>query len=147
MVTRTKTVYNIKNFPDIKSRLFAWSAQFSPVAWLDSNDYPHHHNAYDAILAVGMHHQAQWLNSYKALQDAVGDDWLFGFFSYEFSNAWEQIVPTNPAYISVPKLQFFNPEKIWLLQGDTLTALYSSDANADGDFAQLVSTPPLEFTE
>lgn len=147
MVTRTKTVHNIKNFPDIKSRLFAWSAQFSPVAWLDSNDYPHHHNAYDAILAVGMHPQAQWLNSYNALQNAVGDDWLFGFFSYEFSNAWEQIVPTNPAYISVPKLQFFNPEKIWLLQGDTLTALYSSDANADEDFAQLVSTPPLDFTE
>ena len=147
MVTRTKTVFNVKNLPNIKAKLFAWAAHSSPVAWLDSNEYPHHNNTYDAMLALNMSPEKQWVNDYTSLQQVVGNEWLFGFFNYEFSNAWEQIVPTNPAYISVPKLQFFNPEKIWLLQGDTLTALYSSDANADEDFAQVLETTPFTDSE
>ncbi|NCG03861.1 MAG: aminodeoxychorismate synthase component I [Bacteroidetes bacterium] len=133
--------------PNIKAKLFAWAAYSSPVAWLDSNEYPHHNNTYDAMLALNMSPEKQWVNDYNSLQQVVGNEWLFGFFNYEFSNAWEQIVPTNPAYISVPKLQFFNPEKIWLLQGDTLTALYSSDANADEDFAQVLETTPFTDSE
>ena len=133
--------------PQIKAKLFAWAANTSPVAWLDSNDYPHNNNTYDAVLALNMNPDTTWINSYNALRNAIKSDWLFGFFSYEFSNAWEQVVPTNPAYISVPKLQFFNPEKIWLLEGDSLTALYSNDANADEDFSQVLATAPLTDVE
>jgi len=129
--------------PHIKAKLFAWAANTSPMAWLDSNDYPHHNNTYDAVLALNMSQETTWINSYNALRNAIKSDWLFGFFSYEFSNAWEQVAPTNPAYISVPKLQFFNPEKIWLLEGDSLIALYSNDANADEDFSQILATAPL----
>lgn len=147
MVTRTKTVFNVKNLPHIKAKLLSWSASASPVAWLDSNDYPHHNNTYDAVLALNMSPDTPWMTTYKALRNAIKNDWLFGFFSYEFSNAWEQVVPTNPAYIEVPKLQFFSAEKVWLLQGDTLTALYSSDANADEDFIQVLATAPLKNVE
>ena len=147
MVTRTKTVFNVRNLPNIKAKLFAWAAHSSPVAWLDSNDYPHNNNSYDAMLALNMSPGTQWVNDYNSLQRVVGNDWLFGFLSYEFSNSWEQIVPTNPAYISVPKLQFFKPEKVWLLQGDTLTALYTSDANAEEDFAQVLASEPLTNAE
>ena len=147
MVTRTKTVFNVKNLPQIKAKLFAWSSKFSPVAWLDSNNYPHQNNTYDALLALEMSPNTQWVNEYNSLENAIGNDWLFGFFSYEFSNAWEQVIPTNPAHISVPKLQFFCPQKVWLLQGDTLTALYTSDANAEEDFAQVLVSVPLTHSE
>jgi para-aminobenzoate synthetase component 1 len=146
LVTRTKTVFNVKDLPDIKARLFAWSAHASPMAWFDSNDYPHHKNTYDAMLALEMSPNTTWLNSYNALQDYIGNDWFFGFFSYEFSNAWEQVLATNTAYISVPKLQFFCPKKLWLLEGNILTALYASDENAHDDFEHILAAAPLTPT-
>ncbi len=143
MVTRTETVFNVKDFPEIKAKLFAWAADASPVAWLDSNDYPHHNNAYDLLLALNTCPETHWLNSYKTLQKTVGNDWLFGFFTYEFSNDWERVLATNPAYVLVPKLQFFCPEKVWILKGDTLVAMYHTNANATEDFEEVMATETL----
>ena len=134
MVTRSKTVFNVKNHPDIKAQLLDWARGSSPIAWYDSNDYSHQNNDFDAILALETFEENPWYTSEKELQTVLGTDWLFGYFSYEYNAAWEQVTPTNPSFLSVPQLQFFKPKKIWLLKGDLLTALYLESDNPSVDF-------------
>ena len=140
MVTRSKTVFNVKNHPDIKAQLLDWARDSSPIAWYDSNDYPHQNNHFDAILALETFEENPWHTSEKELQTVLGTDWLFGFFSYEYNATWEQVTPTNPAFLSVPKLQFFKPKKIWLLKGDLLTALYLESDNPAVDFERITNS-------
>lgn len=140
MVTRSKTVFNVKNHPDIKAQLLDWAGDSSPIAWYDSNDYPHQNNDFDAILALETFEENPWHTSEKELQTVLGTDWLFGFFSYEYNATWEQVTPTNPAFLSVPKLQFFKPKKIWLLKGDLLTALYQESDNPAVDFERITNS-------
>ena len=111
-----------------------WARGSSPIAWYDSNDYSHQNNDFDAILALETFEENPWYTSEKELQTVLGTDWLFGYFSYEYNAAWEQVTPTNPSFLSVPQLQFFKPKKIWLLKGDLLTALYLESDNPSVDF-------------
>ena len=134
MVTRSKTVFNAKNHPNIKAQLLDWARRSSPIAWYDSNDYPHQNNDFDAILALETFEENPWHTSENELQTVLGADWLFGYFSYEYNAAWEQVTPTNPSFLSVPQLQFFRPKKVWLLKGDVLTALYLESDNPAVDF-------------
>jgi para-aminobenzoate synthetase component 1 len=134
LVTRSKTVFNVKKHPDIKAQLLDWARRSSPIAWYDSNDYPHQNNDFDAILALETFEENPWHTSENELQTVLGADWLFGYFSYEYNAAWEQVTPTNPSFLSVPQLQFFRPKKVWLLKGDVLTALYLESDNPAVDF-------------
>ena len=149
MINRTKTSFNVAHLPNIKEQMFAWSSNMQPVAWYDSNDYPHQTNNYDAILAVGMQATEDLVLSQTSLRNKLGTDWLFGFFSYEYNGGWETVSATNPAYLKVPELCFFAPQKLWLLQKDTLTALYACDDNPADDFAmmQLSTLQKLEYTK
>ncbi|MEK9529933.1 MAG: anthranilate synthase component I family protein [Flavobacteriaceae bacterium] len=140
LVTRSKTVYNVTNYPDIKTQLLDWAGDSSPIAWYDSNDYPHQNNDFDAILALETFEENPWHTSEKELQTVLGSDWLFGFFSYEYNTAWEQVAPTNPSFLSVPQLQFFKPKKLWLLKGDLLTALYLESDNPAVDFERITNS-------
>ena len=110
-----------------------------PIAWYDSNDYPHLNNDFDAILALERVEESPWLTSENDLKSVLGTDWLFGFFSYEYNATWEQVTPTNPAFLSVPQLQFFRPKKVWLLKGDVLTALYIDADNPAVDFEHIIN--------
>lgn len=110
-----------------------------PIAWYDSNDYPHLNNDFDAILALERVEESPWLTSENDLKSVLGTDWLFGFFSYEYNATWEQVTPTNPAFLSVPQLQFFRPKKVWLLKGDVLTALYLDADNPTVDFEHIIN--------
>jgi len=141
LVTRTKTVFNVKDLPNIKAKLFSWATNKSPLAWYDTNDYPYHTGTYDAILAVETSNE--YFMSSKDLSKHIGIDWLFGFFSYEFSDNWEAISPAKQRTISVPTLQFFCPEKVWLLKGDFLTALYVNQADAKKDFDKISQALPI----
>ena len=60
LVTRSKTDFNVKNYPNIKAQLLDWAGGFSPVAWYDSNDYPHQNNDYDALLARETFEENPW---------------------------------------------------------------------------------------
>ena len=140
MVKRSKTVFNVKNHPDIKAQLLYWAKVSSPIAWYDSNDYPYQNNDFDAILALEAFEENSWLTSEKELQSALGTDWFFGFFSYEYNTVWERVTPTNPSFLSVPQLQFFRPKKLWLLKGNTLTALYLESDNSITDFSRIINT-------
>ena len=139
MVTRSETVFNVKNFPNIKAQLLNWARASMPIAWYDSNDYPHLNNDFDAILALERVEESPWLTSENDLKSVLGTDWLFGFFSYEYNATWEQVTPTNPAFLSVPQLQFFRPKKVWLLKGDVLTALYIDADNPAVDFEHIIN--------
>lgn len=140
MVNRTKKVFNVTDILDIKQRLFSWAKDSSPVSWYDSNEYPHQPREYDAILGVGLAHKNAQLSTQKELAQHLGKDWLFGFFSYEYAQDWECVSPTNPLHLDVPSLHFFVPDKIWLLKGDTLIALYSGVDDPAADFIQLKNT-------
>ena len=142
MAARKKTIFNVAEVPDIKTKLYAWASTFNPMAWYDSNDYPHQKSEYDAMLALNIRPETKLISNYDSLQYALKSDWLFGFFTYEFSHTWEHIQASTPKHIAVPELQFFAPEKLWLLQGETLTALYASHDEATTDFEHIIATNP-----
>lgn len=132
--------------PDFKAKMFAWAKAYSPVAWLDSNDYPHQNHTYDAILALNTSRQAEFIHSPSELQSTIGKDWLFGYFRYEYAHAWEHISPSNSAHFLMPKLNFFCPEKLWILKGETLTAYYASEDCSKDDFVQIQQAIPTVLT-
>ena len=99
MVTRSETVFNVKNFPNIKAQLLNWARASMPIAWYDSNDYPHLNNDFDAILALERVEESPWLTSENDLKSVLGTDWLFGFFSYEYNATWEQVTLKRYGYL------------------------------------------------
>ena len=63
MNIRNKRVYKINSVEKIKEKLFFWGNLYQPVVWLDSNHYPHQEMEYDAILAVGLASNEQFVFS------------------------------------------------------------------------------------
>lgn len=144
MVIRSKTAYSIRNFTDIKAKLLSWASAKTPVAWLDSNDYPHQDKEFDAIVGVGMKDQNDFINTQQDLGKALNTDWLFGYFSYEYTSSWEKSSHTNPSFTEFPILQFFCPNKVWILKDDMLIALYPVELCSEKDFNNIISTVVIE---
>ena len=72
MNIRNKRVYKINSVEKIKEKLFFWGNLFKPFVWLDSNRYPHQEIEYDAILAVGLASNEQFVFSSDKLNVSHG---------------------------------------------------------------------------
>ena len=139
MNIRNKRVYKINSVEKIKEKLFFWGNLYQPVVWLDSNHYPHQDMEYDAILAVGLASNEQFVFSSDKLNLKINKDWLFGYFSYEKKSKWNHIQQNKHLPFNCHDLCFFIPEKIWLLKSNKLTALYFSDDNSEDDFNSILN--------
>ncbi|MEC7829918.1 MAG: hypothetical protein VYA74_03375, partial [Bacteroidota bacterium] len=116
MNIRNKRVYKINSVEKIKEKLFFWGNLFQPFVWLDSNHYPHQEMEYDAILAVGLASNEQFVFSSDKLNLKINKDWLFGYFSYEKKSKWNHIQQNKHLPFNCHDLCFFIPQKIWLLK-------------------------------
>ena len=105
-----------------------WSQQFEAVVWLDSNDYGHSELQYDAILAIDEFTSIKTDHSHafdklKEYQHTT-KDWIFGYLTYDLKNDIEDLNSNNFDGLEFPDLYFFQPQKLFLLKGDTVEMQY-----------------------
>lgn len=123
----------IRQFKLIKSQREAFILRFlrrheadSHVVCLHSNDYnadPWHH--YDVLLCCGtsktFSYQSDfsWLELTQFLKQNKGS-WIFGHLAYEALRLNEQVNTDLPEFVPVPLLEFFVPEIVLSIKGETM---------------------------
>ncbi|WP_306350566.1 anthranilate synthase component I family protein [Flavobacterium sp. '19STA2R22 D10 B1'] len=125
---RTSVTVTIDNPMQYKKQLLYWSQQFREVIFLDSNQYPQQYSSYDAVLAVDAFTaiQTDYHNAFEDLKtyQQTTKDWIFGYLSYDLKNDVEDLKSENFDGLNFPDLYFFQPKKIFLLQGNQLEVVY-----------------------
>lgn len=136
----------------IKGQLLAWAQQFDEVVWLDSNAYAaQQYSSYEAILAVDAltslktsYHQA-----FDELQEYQqhARDWIFGYLSYDLKNAIEKLKSLNDDELGFPDLYFFQPKRLFLLQGNTIEMHYLGmiDDEMEPDWNDIINNNPVSY--
>ncbi len=125
---RTTHIYNIEDVTSFKNQLLIWAQQYDDVVWLDSNNYERNFSSYDAVLAVEAFTSIQTdyeegFEKLKEYQKATGD-WIFGYLSYDLKNDIEDLKSENPDGLGFPDLYFFQPKKLFLINGNTVEVQY-----------------------
>lgn len=125
---RKQLKYTLEEPEAFKDKLLTWSQQYREVVWLDSNKYAHNFSSFDAVLAVDAltSIQTDTLNAFSKLKEyqEVTKDWLFGYLTYDVKNDTESLSSSNHDELGFPDLFFFQPKKLFLLQGNILEMRY-----------------------
>ncbi len=123
----------VKQFPfslttEAKNGLLHWAQQFQEVVWLDSNNYPHTHTTYQAILAIDAFSslKTEFHNAFDKLKEyqKSTDDWLFGYLTYDLKNDVENLHSHNGDGLKFPDLYFFQPKKLFLFSENNVELHY-----------------------
>ncbi|SDB42748.1 para-aminobenzoate synthetase component 1 [Flavobacteriaceae bacterium MAR_2010_188] len=117
-----------------KKKLLLWAQSSGRHIWLDSNGHQDKYSKYEAVLAVGAHSEIQAdQTTFDSLQDFRNktNDYIFGYLSYDLKNELEDLKSNNLDELDFPQLYFFQPKKIFFIQGKTLTASYLKDYQSE----------------
>src|SRR6185436_6267224 len=126
-------MYNVKTFfidgPVFKTKLLHWADTFSHVCFLDSQNYKDtEKNSYELLAGVGCAHELNnTRDSFNDLKNFYNkfcrqeDNWLFGYFTYDLKNDLEKLASENTDFVLFPGINFFVPEFVFELTGNTLT--------------------------
>lgn len=109
-----------------KRLAFQWAVSFSPLCYLDSNQYPSNPGSYECLIGAGSARSV-------ALHEAPGafdrlrncweerSSWLFGHLSYDLKNDVECLESRHEDHLGFPVLHFFEPLHVLeLLPGGAL---------------------------
>ncbi len=146
---RTTITKNIAAFPNFTKQLLLWANQFSEVVLLDSNAHQQKYSSYDVVLAVDAFTsiQTDYENAFQDLYQYQNQtkDWLFGYLSYDLKNDSENLQSTNFDGLAFPDLFFFQPKKLFLIQGNQVEIHYlrMCDDEMDADFEEITSIAPI----
>jgi para-aminobenzoate synthetase component 1 len=146
---RTTVVKDISAFPNFTNQLLYWANQFREVVFLDSNAYHQKYSSYDAVLAVDAFTslQTDYNNAFQDLQQYQSQtkDWLFGYLSYDLKNDIEELHSNNFDGLTFPDLFFFQPKKLFLIQGNQVEIQYlrMCDEEIESDFEEITSITPI----
>jgi para-aminobenzoate synthetase component 1 len=146
---RTTVVKDISAFPNFTNQLLYWANQFREVVFLDSNAYHQKYSSYDAVLAVDAFTslQTDYNNAFQDLQQYQSQtkDWLFGYLSYDLKNDIEELHSNNFDGLTFPDLFFFQPKKLFLIQGNQVEIQYLRMCNdeIEADFEEITSITPI----
>ena len=142
---RTTVVKDISAFPNFTNQLLYWANQFREVVLLDSNAYHQKYSSYNAALAVDAFTslQTDYNNAFQDLQQYQSQtkDWLFGYLSYDLKNDIEELHSNNFDGLTFPDLFFFQPKKLFLIQGNQVEIQYlrMCDDEIESDFKEITS--------
>jgi len=145
---RTVISKKIENPEVFKCQLLLWSQQFREIIFLDSNDYPQKYSSFDSALAVDAFTaiKTDYLNAFDDLKQYQQQtkDWLFGYLSYELKNDTEKLHSNNFDGLHFPDLFFFQPKKLFFLNGNKLEMhyLYLCDDEIESDFEEIQNPRP-----
>ena len=150
---RTSKCYTVGNPEQLKKQLLFWSQQFREIIFLDSNS-KHNTNqkysSYDSIFAVDAftsiktdYHNA--FEDLKQYQQTTGD-WIFGYMTYDLKNDVEALQSNNFDGLNFPDLFFFQPKKLFLLNGNQLEIQYLNmcDDEIEEDFSAIIKSQKWE---
>ncbi|GIZ10505.1 para-aminobenzoate synthase [Flavobacterium sp. UMI-01] len=127
-----------------------WSQRYREITFLDSNDYPQEYSSYDCVLAVDAFTslKTDYHNAFEDLKQyqQTTRDWLFGYLSYDLKNDTEDLVSQNFDGLEFPDLFFFQPKKLFLIQGTTVEIqyLHFCDDELEEDFLEITAIKPIE---
>ncbi len=123
-----------------------WGNQFREVVFLDSNQYAQKYSSFDCVLAAealtslstDYYHAFDDLQQYQSQTK----DWLFGYLSYDLKNDTEKLVSTHFDGLGFPDLFFFQPKKLFLLNGDQLEMAYlpMCEEEMEADFLSITNS-------
>ena len=143
---RTSIVKTIQNPVEFKKQLLNWAQQFREIVFLDSNsnyNKDSKYSSYDMVLAVDAFTAIKTDYS-KAFEDLYqyqshAKDWLFGYLSYDLKNDIEDLYSKNLDELGFPDLYFFQPKKLFLLNGNTLEIQYLNmcDDEVEDDLTEI----------
>ena len=133
-------IRTIKKIPlgnpvEFKTKLLNWAQQFDVFIFLDSNNYHQKYSSYDAVLAVDIHKKISCdcrnaFEKLKIFQKRI-NDYIFGYLGYDLKNDLEDLSSNNPDGLGFSDLYFFQPKKIFLLNGDNLEIKYLSEFESE----------------
>lgn len=145
---RTVISKKIENPEVFKCQLLLWSQQFREFIFLDSNDYPQKYSSFECALAVDAFTaiKTDYLNAFDDLKQYQQQtkDWLFGYLSYDLKNDTEKLHSNNFDGLHFPDLFFFQPKKLFFLNGNELEMhyLYLCDDEIESDFEEIQNSQP-----
>ena len=146
---RTTITKDIAAFPNFTKQLLFWANQFTEVVLLDSNTYQQKYSSYDAVVAVDAFTsiQTDYTNAFQDLHQYQSQtkDWLFGYLSYDLKNGIETLYSNNFDGLAFPDLFFFQPKKLFLIQGNQVEIQYLRlcDDEMEVDFEEITSIAPI----
>jgi para-aminobenzoate synthetase component 1 len=146
---RTTITKDIAAFPNFTKQLLFWANQFTEVVLLDSNTYQQKYSSYDAVVAVEAFTsiQTDYTNAFQDLHQYQSQtkDWLFGYLSYDLKNGIETLYSNNFDGLAFPDLFFFQPKKLFLIQGNQVEIQYLRlcDDEMEVDFEEITSIAPI----
>jgi para-aminobenzoate synthetase component 1 len=146
---RTTITKDIAAFPNFTKQLLFWANQFTEVVLLDSNTYQQKYSSYDAVVAVDAFTsiQTDYTNAFQDLHQYQSQtkDWLFGYLSYDLKNGIETLYSNNFDGLAFPDLFFFQPKKLFLIQGNQVEIQYLRlcDDEIEVDFEEITSIAPI----
>ncbi|MEY2739892.1 MAG: Isochorismate synthase MenF [Bacteroidota bacterium] len=150
---RTTITKNIAAFPNFTKQLLLWANQFSEVVLLDSNAHQQKYSSYDVVLAVDAFTsiQTDYTNAFQDLQQYQSQtkDWLFGYLSYDLKNDIEALNSNNFDGLAFPDLFFFQPKKLFLIQGNQVEIHYLRlcDDEIESDFEEISAIVPVNVKQ
>lgn len=132
---RTSQKFEENNIVAFKSQLLIWAQQFDKVVWLDSNNYHQKHHSFDAVLAVDTFSEIEtsYKNAFQKLKtfQTQTSDYIFGYLSYDLKNDVENLTSKNFDGLHFPDLYFFQPKKLFFIQGNTVEIAYLNEFSSD----------------
>lgn len=140
---RVSKTYIVPNPEDFKQKMLSWSQQFREIVYLDSNiDFNENqkYKTFDAVLAIDAFTslKTDFQNAFddlKQYQQTI-NDWIFGYLGYDLKNDLENLSSKNPDGLNFADLYFFQPKKIFFLNGNILEMQYLRlcDDDIESDF-------------
>jgi para-aminobenzoate synthetase component I len=132
-------------------KLLQWASTHRECAFLDSHDHQQVYGSFDKIVAVDALTSLK-TDHYQAFEDlrqyqSTTKDWIFGYLSYDLKNDCEALESKNFDALLFADLYFFQPKKLFLVKGNSLTISYLSmcDDEIDQDFLSIEQQTTLEF--
>lgn len=149
MHLRTSTQIEVDGIEAFKERLLHWAQNETHCIWMDSNNHNGSYTQYDAILALGAHKKIESAspNAFNDLEQFIAPlkDWVFGYLTYDLKNSIEELHSSNFDALEFPELCFFQPKKLFLVQGNKVEIKYliEFEEELETDLAQINNTSEI----
>ena len=136
---KSELSYLVKDIEVYKSKLMFWASHFDTCCILQSNriheggdSMNSFGSSYDLLVAAGEtgHFEGGGSRSFEGLKEfcANKDRWAFGFLSYDLKNELEDLKSENYDGIGMPDIHFFNPEFLFLINGNEIILKAEGDS-------------------
>jgi para-aminobenzoate synthetase component I len=125
---RTTRSFTVTNPVSFRRQLLSWAQGFRETVFLDSNGHGGAYHTHDAVLAADaftsiVTDAENGFDKLDAYQRATAD-WIFGYLSYDLKNDTEDLVSENADGCGFPDLFFFQPKKLFFLEGTEVKMAY-----------------------